>query len=202
MKGLWSVDLEPILDFAYCQSLCKLRTGQLTRELRTANCLLFLLYVCDLSDICLIILILSILCYFFLIIFFGCLRICVLTYDTHFWGAPRIFQINYFANMSDKVERLEIWKRTTTLLMWPWPVRMVSGWKLTRWSWLGRCQIILLQSSSHKHQQHQHQQCLIDLLGSNFSLVNCSVSIHIGVSIQYGAFIDGFSWLSSCKAPF
>ena len=79
MKGLWSVDLEPILDFAYCQSLCKLRTGQLTRELRTANCLLFLLYVCDLSDICLIILILSILCYFFLIIFFGCLRICVLT---------------------------------------------------------------------------------------------------------------------------
>ena len=108
MRGLWSVDLEAILDFAYCQSLCKLRTGQLTRELRTANCLLFLLYVCDLSDICLIILILSILCYFFLIIFFGCLRICVLTYDTHFWGAPRIFQINYFANMSDKVERLEI----------------------------------------------------------------------------------------------
>ena len=52
---------------------------------------------------------------------------------------------------------------------------------------------IILQSSSHKHQQHQHQQCLIDLLGSNFSLVNCSVSIHIGVSIQYGAFIDGFS---------
>ena len=29
-------------------------------------------------------------------------------HSTHFWGAPRIFQINYFANMSDKVERLEI----------------------------------------------------------------------------------------------
>ena len=39
--------------------------------------------------------------------------------------------------MSDKVELLEIWKRTTTLLMGPWRVRMVSRWKLTRWSWLG-----------------------------------------------------------------
>ena len=55
-----------------------------------------------------------------------------------FGGAPRIFQIKYFANMSEKVELLEIWKRTTTLLMWPWPVRMVSSWKLTRWSWLDR----------------------------------------------------------------
>ena len=34
---------------------------------------------------------------------------------------------------------LETWERTTTLLMWLWPVRMVSRWKLTRRSWLGRC---------------------------------------------------------------
>ena len=39
--------------------------------------------------------------------------------------------------MSDKVELLESWNRTTTLLMLPWSVRMVSRWKLTRWSWLG-----------------------------------------------------------------
>ena len=37
---------------------------------------------------------------------------------------------------------LETWERTTTLLMWLWPVRMVSRWKLTRRSWLGRCLLI------------------------------------------------------------
>ena len=66
-----------------------------------------------------------------------------------FGGAPHIFQIRWLINMSGKVQLLKIWATTTTLLMWPWPVRMVSEWKLTRWSWLGRSFIlIILQSTS------------------------------------------------------
>ena len=59
-----------------------------------------------------------------------------------FWGAPHIFQIKYSRNMSGTVKLLEIWEMTTTLLMSPWPVRMISGWKLTRWSWLGRSSLL------------------------------------------------------------
>ena len=59
-----------------------------------------------------------------------------------FWGAPHIFQIKYSVNMSGKVDLLKTWEGTTTLLMWLWPVRMISRWKLTRWSWLGRYSFI------------------------------------------------------------
>ena len=59
-----------------------------------------------------------------------------------FGGAPHIFQIEYSTNMSGTVELLDIWEMTTTLLMWPWPVRMISRWKLTRWSWLGRSALL------------------------------------------------------------
>ena len=31
------------------------------------------------------------------------------------------------------VQPLETWDRTTSSPMWPWPVRMVSRWRLTRW---------------------------------------------------------------------
>ena len=44
--------------------------------------------------------------------------------------------------MSGKVDLLKTWEGTTTLLMWLWPVRMISRWKLTRWSWLGRYSFI------------------------------------------------------------
>ena len=37
---------------------------------------------------------------------------------------------------------LEAWERAMTSVMWLWPVRMVSRWKLTRRSWLGRCLLI------------------------------------------------------------
>ena len=66
---------------------------------------------------------------------FGSERLC-------FWGAPHIFQIKYSVNMSGKVDLLKTWEGTTTLLMWLWPVRMISRWKLTRWSWLGRYSFI------------------------------------------------------------
>ena len=59
-----------------------------------------------------------------------------------FGGAPHIFQMEYLTNMSGTVELLDIWEMTTTLLMWPWPVRMISRWKLTRWSWLGRSSLL------------------------------------------------------------
>ena len=75
------------------------------------------------------------------------------------WGAPHIFQMKYLANMSIKVELLETWERTTTLLMWLWPVRMVSRWELTRWSWLGRYSLVILSHSQHhQHQHHQHKR--------------------------------------------
>ena len=56
-----------------------------------------------------------------------------------FGGAPHIFQIICFTNMSGKGE---LWTTTTTLLMWPWPMRMVNRVKLTRWSWLDRSSFI------------------------------------------------------------
>ena len=59
-----------------------------------------------------------------------------------FWGAPHIFQIKYSVKMSGNVDLLKTWEGTTTLLMWLWPVRMISRWKLTRWSWLGRYSFI------------------------------------------------------------
>ena len=59
------------------------------------------------------------------------------TREVVFWRGSSFFQIKYLGNMNHKVELLEIWKRTTILLMLPWSVRMVSRWKLTRWSWLG-----------------------------------------------------------------
>ena len=46
------------------------------------------------------------------------------------------------SNMSGKVELLETWERTTTLLMWPWPVGMTIGWRLTGWSWMSRYSLI------------------------------------------------------------
>ena len=50
-----------------------------------------------------------------------------------------------FSGMTSKTMsllHLEISEKTMTLLMWPWPVRMLSRWKLTRWSWLGRSALL------------------------------------------------------------
>ena len=52
------------------------------------------------------------------------------------------FQMKYSVNITSNVELLETWERTTTLLMWPWPVGMTIGWRLTGWSWLSRYSLI------------------------------------------------------------
>ena len=51
-------------------------------------------------------------------------------------------EIKYLTNLSGKVDLMEIWEMTTTFLMWPWPERMVSRSKLTRWSWLGMSSLL------------------------------------------------------------
>ena len=70
-----------------------------------------------------------------------------------FGGAPHIFQIICFTNMSGKGE---LWTTTTTLLMWPWPMRIVNRVKLTRWSWLDKSSIINYLAVIITY--HQHQQ--------------------------------------------
>ena len=52
-----------------------------------------------------------------------------------FWGGSSYFSDNMFYQFEWQGWALKIWATTTTLLMWPWPMRMVSRWKHTRWSW-------------------------------------------------------------------
>ena len=40
----------------------------------------------------------------------------------------------FIHNMASKAH-LETSKKTRSLLMWPWPVRIVRGWRHTGWSW-------------------------------------------------------------------
>ena len=66
----------------------------------------------------------------------------LLQWNFVFWGGSSYFQIKYSVNMSGKVELLKTWERTTTLLMWLWPVWMISRWKLPSCSWMGRYSLI------------------------------------------------------------
>ena len=90
------------------------------------------------------------------------------------------FQMKYLANMNGKVEILETWERTTTLLMWLWPVRMVSWWKLTRWSLLGRTGIITstpptstLTTSTSTSSSHSHFIAYLEWSGGLEGVCGC-----------------------------
>ena len=58
------------------------------------------------------------------------------TGEVVFWGGSSYFSDNTFYQHEWQGWALKIWATTTTLLMWPWPMRMVNRVKLTRWSWL------------------------------------------------------------------
>ena len=59
-----------------------------------------------------------------------------------FWGGSSNFSNNMFYQYEWQGWALKIWATKTTLLMWPWPMRMVNRMKLTRWSWLDRSSFI------------------------------------------------------------
>ena len=76
--------------------------------------------------------------------------------DEVLWWGGSFFQIKYLANMNGMVELSEMWERLTTLLMWPWPVRMVIRWMLIRWSWLGRYSLVVFIFYEHYHHQNEY----------------------------------------------
>ena len=85
-------------------------------------------------------------------------------------------------NMSGKVDLLKTLEGTTTLLMWLWPVRMVSWWKLTRWSLLGRTGIITstpptstLMTSTPTSSSHSHFIAYLEWSGGLEGVCGCGV---------------------------
>ena len=95
------------------------------------------------------------------------------------------------ANMNGKVEILETWERTTTLLMWLWPVRMVSWWKLTRWSLLGRTGIITstpptstLMTSTSTSSSHSHFIAYLEWSGGLDGVWMCRNAMLAGLRVQ------------------
>ena len=100
-------------------------------------------------------------------------------------------EMKYSVNMSGKVELWETWETTTTLLMWPWPLRMISRQKLTRWSWLGTGQseerMELVGERSMSRREWLWKKNLLSRLPGHVFIVICSDQLlGAGITLKRG----------------